>query len=37
VKNIEAVGSKVLGTVVTMVPTAGADKTAYGTYAYAAQ
>ncbi|MCR2793534.1 polysaccharide biosynthesis tyrosine autokinase [Microbacterium sp. zg.Y625] len=37
VKNVEAVGSKVLGTVVTMVPTAGADKTAYGTYAYAAQ
>ncbi|MBD7958571.1 polysaccharide biosynthesis tyrosine autokinase [Microbacterium sp. Sa4CUA7] len=35
VQSIEAVGSQVLGTVVTMVPTAGADKTAYGTYAYA--
>lgn len=36
-KRIEAADSRVLGTVVTMLPTSGADKTAYGTYAYGAQ
>ncbi|GAT72191.1 ATPase [Microbacterium sp. HM58-2] len=37
VKRIEAADSRVLGSVVTMLPTTGADKTAYGTYAYGAQ
>ncbi|WP_298744261.1 polysaccharide biosynthesis tyrosine autokinase [uncultured Microbacterium sp.] len=37
VQSITSVGSKVLGTVVTMLPTAGADKTAYGAYAYGTQ
>ena len=37
VKSIDAVGSKVLGTVVTMLPTAGADKSAYGSYTYASR
>lgn len=36
VKAIESGGSTVLGAVATMVPTTGADKTAYGTYSYAA-
>ncbi|WP_407358505.1 polysaccharide biosynthesis tyrosine autokinase [Microbacterium sp. LTA6] len=35
-QRIEAADSRVLGTVVTMLPTSGADKTAYGTYAYGA-
>lgn len=34
VKNIETAGARVAGTVVTMLPTAGADKTTYGVYAY---
>ncbi len=34
VQNIETAGSRVAGTVVTMLPTAGADKTTYGVYAY---
>jgi succinoglycan biosynthesis transport protein ExoP len=34
VQNIETAGSRVSGTVVTMLPTAGADKTSYGVYAY---
>ncbi|UNK70121.1 polysaccharide biosynthesis tyrosine autokinase [Microbacterium sp. H1-D42] len=33
---IEAADGKVLGTVVTMLPIRGADKTAYGTYGYGA-
>ncbi|WP_309064548.1 polysaccharide biosynthesis tyrosine autokinase [Microbacterium sp.] len=33
---IEAADSRVLGTVVTMLPIRGADKTAYGTYGYGA-
>ena len=37
VQRIEAADSRVLGTVVTMLPTTGADKTAYGTYAYGTQ
>lgn len=37
VSSIETVGAKVLGTVVTMLPTSGADKTHYGVYAYADQ
>ena len=36
VERIEAVDGKVLGTVVTMLPIRGADKTAYGTYGYGA-
>ncbi|WP_180969080.1 polysaccharide biosynthesis tyrosine autokinase [Microbacterium aurantiacum] len=36
-QRIEAADSRVLGTVVTMLPTSGADKTAYGTYAYGAR
>ena len=36
VKAIEAVDSRILGTVVTMLPISGADRTAYGTYAYGA-
>lgn len=35
VRTLETTGARVLGTVVTMLPTRGADKTAYGTYAYA--
>lgn len=35
VKKIETAGSRVAGTIVTMLPTAGADKTSYGVYAYA--
>ncbi|WP_164232957.1 polysaccharide biosynthesis tyrosine autokinase [Microbacterium hydrocarbonoxydans] len=37
VTRIEAADSRVLGSVVTMLPTTGADRTAYGTYAYGAQ
>lgn len=37
VKNIETAGSRIAGTVVTMLPTAGADKTSYGVYAYVAK
>lgn len=36
-ERITAVESTVLGTIVTMLPIRGADKTAYGTYAYGAQ
>ncbi|MEJ1921966.1 polysaccharide biosynthesis tyrosine autokinase [Microbacterium sp. KHB019] len=32
VESIEGIGAKVLGTVVTMLPTKGVDKTAYGVY-----
>ncbi|MEW1961042.1 polysaccharide biosynthesis tyrosine autokinase [Microbacterium sp. NPDC077644] len=32
VDSIEGIGAKVLGTVVTMLPTKGVDKTAYGVY-----
>ncbi|SJN40833.1 Tyrosine-protein kinase Wzc [Microbacterium esteraromaticum] len=35
-ERIVAVDGKVLGTVVTMLPVRGADKTAYGTYGYGA-
>lgn len=35
-ERIEAADSKVLGTIVTMLPIRGADKTAYGTYGYGA-
>lgn len=35
VKKIQTAGSRVAGTIVTMLPTAGADKTSYGVYAYA--
>lgn len=35
-RNAETAGARVVGSVVTMLPTAGADKTSYGAYAYAA-
>jgi len=35
-ERIEATDSKVIGTVITMLPTRGPDKTAYGTYGYGA-
>jgi len=35
VKSIESGGSRVVGTVITMLPTRGVDKHAYGAYAYA--
>lgn len=36
-QSIEAVGARVAGTIITMLPTTGPDKTAYGSYAYGSQ
>lgn len=36
VANVRTGGARVVGAVVTMLPTAGADKTSYGVYAYTA-
>lgn len=37
VDSLEKVGADVVGTIVTMLPTTGVDKTAYGEYSYGAQ
>lgn len=36
-QSIAAVGARVAGTIITMLPTTGPDKTAYGSYTYGAQ